>query len=480
MPVQRTFMLIRDGPGPGAAAAQPPPSKPMTSRQVRKAYQAANRMPTMSRTERIRQERADQERIRKELDKERAAARAKAARDKKRERETREREEKRRLGLPLANVRPSQDTIAKFVRGNGSGNKRDAAGRRVEKDEQSPVVTTPLVDEPVPVPIPPQPAMDELDLALEEDEELFSAAALVVEASAQQPRVSGPTRHALDEIDLLPDDDEIDLNDLEQLQPIKKAPKTSEPEPAKRDASLPALRTSAASQKRPVTPYELDLGLRQAQDEGKSPPKHFSPEGKAAPLQRPRTPSPAFAHQSIPSGTQAILFHCDDFFPSSSQQERELQEELKTETKPRPSPAPPRAAATPARHHPAAPTPPTAIPKRFFTPSGDQERLSLAMQRSRRTAALQEIQQNNRLCPATRSPAQLSTPHGTVRPLRPLAAPPPPRKPEPLKTAGPGPPKAMMQHPDRGKENEPPPPPASQESEYGGDWVDEIALELTI
>lgn len=88
----------------------------MTTKQVKKAYQKANKGPKLSKAERRRQELFEQDRIRKEFEKERNQARARAARDKKKEKEERERSEKKRKGLPLVEVRPSQDTIARFIR----------------------------------------------------------------------------------------------------------------------------------------------------------------------------------------------------------------------------------------------------------------------------------------------------------------------------------------------------------------------------
>lgn len=119
---QNTFTII-----PAAGhhdADHAAPARPMTSKQVRKAYKAATKTPTMTRAERHRWEREEQERIKKEHDKERTAAKARMAREKKREKEAQQREEKRKRGMPLVSVRPSQDTIARFVRGR----KRDAEG----------------------------------------------------------------------------------------------------------------------------------------------------------------------------------------------------------------------------------------------------------------------------------------------------------------------------------------------------------------
>ncbi|KAI0435575.1 hypothetical protein F4803DRAFT_545106 [Xylaria telfairii] len=122
-PVQNIFSVIPDLPSalngnrhcadPSDVRARRPP---MTTKQVRKAYQKANKGPRLSKAEQRRQELFEQDRIRKEFEKEKNQARARAARDKKREREERERIEKRKKGLPLVDVRPSQDTIARFVR----------------------------------------------------------------------------------------------------------------------------------------------------------------------------------------------------------------------------------------------------------------------------------------------------------------------------------------------------------------------------
>ncbi|KAI0805358.1 hypothetical protein GGR55DRAFT_656599 [Xylaria sp. FL0064] len=124
-PIQNTFSIIPDvpsainanhhggsGDGAGARLGRPP----MTTKQVKKAYQKANKGPKLSKAEQRRQELFEQDRIRKEFEKEKNQARARAARDKKREKEERERAERKKKGLPLVDVRASQDTIARFVR----------------------------------------------------------------------------------------------------------------------------------------------------------------------------------------------------------------------------------------------------------------------------------------------------------------------------------------------------------------------------
>ncbi|KAI1487083.1 hypothetical protein F5X96DRAFT_651579 [Biscogniauxia mediterranea] len=114
-PIQNTFSII-----PNAFSANPadsrPSKRPMTTKQAKKAYREANKGPKLSKAERRRQELFEQDRIRKELEKERNQARARAARDKKKEKEEQERAERKKKGLPLVDVRASQDTIARFIR----------------------------------------------------------------------------------------------------------------------------------------------------------------------------------------------------------------------------------------------------------------------------------------------------------------------------------------------------------------------------
>lgn len=385
MPVQRTFSLIP--PAAGAAA----PAQPMTSKQVRAAHKAATRTAPMPRAERIRQERAEQERIRRELDREGAAARARAARQRRRDKEAGLREARRRKGLPLADVRPSQGLIAGFVRRDAAGRERGVGGGE------------------------------------------------------------GPA-----EVDLIPDEDELDLATLEQLDAV--AARSRESGPAQRESSPAASGRSSHGRPRAATPLELDLGLRQVVPD-KTPPPAWQ---KRAPLRPVPAASPPPAVQPPPAGTQAILFNLDDFFPSSSQQERELREDT--------------AAADVRPRSPEPSPPPPATPPRFFTPTGDRELVTLALQRSRRTAAREAMQHRQ-------GPRQAAAPLPAAPAARDC-------QPRPAKAALGGPSSASGHLPGPDKENVAPRagavadghdvPPASQETEYGGDWVDEIAVEFTI
>ncbi|KAJ9150883.1 hypothetical protein NKR23_g3520 [Pleurostoma richardsiae] len=130
-PRQNTFTVIPNAVGlnainsalPPGAAAKPP----MTSKQAKKLYKQANRQPKLSKAEQRRRDLMEQDRIRKEFEEEGRRARARAAREKKKLKEEQQREEKRKRGLPLVEVHPSQDTIARFVRGFTPAKKPEAA-----------------------------------------------------------------------------------------------------------------------------------------------------------------------------------------------------------------------------------------------------------------------------------------------------------------------------------------------------------------
>ncbi|KAK8035150.1 AMP-dependent synthetase/ligase [Apiospora rasikravindrae] len=119
-PVQQTFSVIPELPSAfanGSDTASARSSKPpMTTKQAKKLYKAATKAPKLSKAEQRKQDLMEQDRIRREFEKERNQARAKTARDKKKEKEEKEKADKKRKGLPLKEVHPSQDTLARFMR----------------------------------------------------------------------------------------------------------------------------------------------------------------------------------------------------------------------------------------------------------------------------------------------------------------------------------------------------------------------------
>ncbi|WQF75016.1 hypothetical protein CDEST_00030 [Colletotrichum destructivum] len=137
-PQQNTFAVIPAAPGRVGGAPSKPP---MTSKQAQKLYKQANKEPRRSRAEQRKWEKERQEEIRKELEKERAAVKARAARERKKAKEEEARENRRRAGQPIFDCRPSQDTIARFVRGNGTSLKRDSSGEPVLKNQSIPATS---------------------------------------------------------------------------------------------------------------------------------------------------------------------------------------------------------------------------------------------------------------------------------------------------------------------------------------------------
>ncbi|PTB38089.1 hypothetical protein M441DRAFT_60380 [Trichoderma asperellum CBS 433.97] len=496
MGVQKTFTII---PPAGPAERTPIDVRPMTSKQVRKAYQAANRVPRVSRAERIRQERAEQERIRKEFEKEKAAAKAKLLRDKKKAKEQAEREEKKKKGLPLVTVRPSQDTIAKFFRGNGLGHKRGCESEDVgETTDTAKASALPVVDElaeddddddddfPSPKRLcneretngedeeevekrreetstAPEETCAEIDVAEERqnepiieddffdgfeilsDEEISklsfneTVTNIVVdkakEVAAPQPRVElnttpveertshlhdkttpqqsnpampikNPEPIALQEFDLIFDDEE----DLELEMLALDAVVTSQQRPTKKPTEK-ALPQTSQKPTRKTTGYEIDLGIAACSSPVKETHQPKSQKERDQTSLMPPPPIPSASRPSIsplspiaaipqapPLSTQQILFNMDDFFPTSSQQAAELEEEettfissplkscLASEAR---APNPPRVSqknSLPSGTLSSSPEP----PKPFFTASGSNERMAVALLRSRRTAEQEE------------------------------------------------------------------------------------------
>lgn len=124
----------------------------MTTKQAKKAYQQKNKGPKLSKTEQRRRDLFEQDRIRKEFEKEKNQARARAARDKKKEKEEKVRAERKKKGLPLVDVHPSQDTIAWFVRGDRRKQETRTASPVTADADDSDSGTQSAEDEPEPPP----------------------------------------------------------------------------------------------------------------------------------------------------------------------------------------------------------------------------------------------------------------------------------------------------------------------------------------
>ncbi|KUI64839.1 hypothetical protein VM1G_01260 [Cytospora mali] len=132
-PKQKTFELIPDPVGlPGQAqhAGAVISKPPMTTKQAKKLYRQRNKGPKLSKAEQRRIELMEQDRIRKEFEKEKAQARARTARERKKEKEEKEKEARRRKGLPLVDIHPSQGTISNFISRLAFGRKPGSNGAK--------------------------------------------------------------------------------------------------------------------------------------------------------------------------------------------------------------------------------------------------------------------------------------------------------------------------------------------------------------
>ncbi|KAB5559515.1 hypothetical protein GE09DRAFT_1220197 [Coniochaeta sp. 2T2.1] len=132
-PGQRTFTIVPNPLGMQglqqrpAGESVPTTHRPMTSKQAQKLHRQATKVPKMTRAEERAWEKKMQADIKEEKEKQRQSNKARMLRDKKKEREQKIIEAKKRKGLPIVDVRPSQDLITRFVRGNDTAKKRDSA-----------------------------------------------------------------------------------------------------------------------------------------------------------------------------------------------------------------------------------------------------------------------------------------------------------------------------------------------------------------
>ena len=113
---QQTFDLV-----PASLVRSTGQKPPMTSKAAKKAYLKANRTPKLSRAEQRRLEAEERARQKEEYDNERNAQRARAARERKAQKEQAQREARKKMGLPEPSkfVRASQPTISRFVVAGG-------------------------------------------------------------------------------------------------------------------------------------------------------------------------------------------------------------------------------------------------------------------------------------------------------------------------------------------------------------------------
>ncbi|KAG6063885.1 hypothetical protein E4U32_000776 [Claviceps aff. humidiphila group G2b] len=477
MPVQRTFTIV---PPPantrGVNSLHQPAQnvRPMTSKQAQKAYKAATRGPPISRAEQRERDRAEQERIRKEFEKEKATAKARLARERKKEKENAEREQKKKKGMPLVSVRPSQDTIARFVRGNGSGKKRTCGGGTVGEGSDADGEGVKEMSAPKgrseDQVAPPDAGngAPELDLIEEEEGDIESGLEELLDAISRE---QCEAKHRKLNEDEMPHKSDPGSPSGPPLQEPREEETDAVSLPSNSPPSLPTCH-------RPRIPHTPQASPKETRNPAREP------ESIAVPQQTPASPPPP------PMSTQTILGNLDDFFPSPSQQARELQDDSDPELY---ISTPCKVSGHKSPRLPDQASEATSPPprRRFFTPSGTNELVSLAIQRSRRTAALYEIQQQEKQqqqqqqqqqSKQTRQPLSQSLVHTNTLLLPAKASLSTAQK---MVTPDTGPGNALttagrIEQENMQLQDASPQMGLSQESEYGGEWVDDLALQFII
>lgn len=406
-PRQRTFTIVPNPLGMQGLVQRPAGEapKPMTSKQAQKLHRQATRLPKRTKAEQIQYEREQQKLIKEEDEKRRASNKARMLRERKKEKEQTLIESKKRKGLPLVDVRPSQDLITRFVRGNGSGIKRDASGAPVRLDtvrEESPScdpATETAADEDIDVPSDGEAETSDRSVeALEPLPEPSSMPAKRLrtglstvgthrprpdQSPRPSPRASRTAVSALRMLDARSRESSLDVDDpaveellrtqileetisaanssaIQQLSPVPKIPSEKENiPPASRglvDKSSPKLAQAQPRIQRRSPAVKMHMPP--------PPPPSSCLNRRASDLPTPaHRPSPAYidhrlardlgitATESVlPSSTQMFLLsNLDDILPSPSQELRELEE------------------TTPSRPATSGPQPPIWKPMPSFT-----------------------------------------------------------------------------------------------------------------
>ncbi|KAK1726304.1 uncharacterized protein BDZ83DRAFT_574617 [Colletotrichum acutatum] len=384
-PQQNTFAVIPDAPGRVGGPANRPP---MTSKQAQKLYKQANKEPKRSKAEQRKWEKEKQEEIRKELEKERAAVKAKAARERKKAKEEEARENRRRAGQPLFDCRPSQDTIARFVRGNGTHKKRDSSGEPIPKPETASAALADIEPDTL-----ASTAASKPPLQIESSEETKPSIASMappprptqITKSAMSPAQGATTSERQPSAEgVAPKPTDKDALTRQLLKPLFTAPEKAPalmasmgppPRPAVKAKSRPFMMPKAALpthqpprhkifKQKPSPQPSVQLKTEVSLPKELSYPKSALPKSSTAipsppvPSQKPRieavgdkaptdisiptiAPSPGVQSKQMlppprpsisqmpPPSTQAIVQDCfDDFFPTASQLAVELEEDF--------------------------------------------------------------------------------------------------------------------------------------------------------
>lgn len=353
----------------------------MTSKAAKKAYQQAQRGPRISKAEQRKRDAAEYERIRKEHEKERNAAKAKAAREKKAAKSEAEKDARKKAGLPEPSrfVRASQPTIAKFIRNNStakrSWNQMEGLAEEMDdaisdagveaKDEAQPLAKRVAMDQESEDEFGEFPSLSQSVLE-DIDSSVLAASAPVspakkqnVEAASCSPMASPqlPPRKATDDKFSFADEDIANIVTTQLLSEAAEAASKSDAFKPPEISLPPPLLEPPKHIKNEFFRSPVITGQREDQTKGirreqtwKSlsnsvsrpalrelsmnmlPPRLplLKPISFATPPTRPDLLRFNNRFSSGPPlATQAYLEdHLDDFFPSPSQQVRELLEDV--------------------------------------------------------------------------------------------------------------------------------------------------------
>jgi hypothetical protein len=322
----------------------------MTSKAAKRAYLKANRAPRISRAEQRRLEAEERARQKEEDEKERNAERAKAARERKAQKEQAQRDARRKMGVPEPSkfVRPSQPTISRFV---VAGAKRTWQAVETVADESDSTICGGEDDNYQPAKrlaaddtseeeFGDFPSLSQSDLPALLDN--IDNATEALKDSREEGSQELPQRRAnADKEKCIRDEQDID--DMITAQLLSEAAEAS----SRYDDALSPRKLSGTSNNIRISVDEentkredaIDSARKTVQDNSRQalagrpmnvpPPARVVKAISFAPTPpKPRRSAPAADEgNDPPSATQVFLEdHLDDFFPSPSQEIRELLE----------------------------------------------------------------------------------------------------------------------------------------------------------
>ncbi|KAI0180619.1 hypothetical protein GGR52DRAFT_532088 [Hypoxylon sp. FL1284] len=386
-PGQNTFSVVPEPPcainaNAGQDTSQSRPViRPMTTKQARKEYLKRHKGPKLSKAEQRRQDLFEQDRIRKEFEKEKNQARARAARDKKREKEEKDRAERRKKGLPLVDVRPSQDTIAWFVRGDRRKQETwtasPASAAAEDSDSGTPVVEADADAEP-----PPKKQKTELPVPENEESsepEQRPSSAGILQSAAGAPDSGEATGEAAGEA---PADDNglakghptsekpsLELDNLELVEQLLDA---SDNIPSSHPNNSDAARDGK------LLPKEQDVHAPNRSSSPRSPDDHPCPPTSPKEPLREQTAEDSTSLSAVRQPLQTLVKNEVNMRRNNKPVEPSPEPTKKTTPAENPIPDPkmqaprrsqPHASAPPPFRHPITPMGPPRLPPKFKAPN---------------------------------------------------------------------------------------------------------------